>query len=49
MANVNVRIIKPQITEEERQRRMEEIKKAAVNLYVNTQRKKEEAAPEKVI
>lgn len=37
----NVTVIRPELTEEERKKRMDAIAQAAANLYVNTQRRKE--------
>lgn len=38
---VNVTVIRPELTEEERKKRMDDIARAAANLYINTQKRKE--------
>lgn len=43
---VNVTVIRPELTEEERKRRMDNIEKAAANLYINAQIRKEQQKKE---
>lgn len=42
MSNIIVRVHRPELTAEERARRMEEIRQAAVRLYIAMEKKRKE-------